>query len=130
LPESKSIKVMIVDDHPVVRTGLISMLHAFDDLELVGEAGSGTEALAKCQDSLPDVLLLGWNLPDQSMTDLFVDLLALDGRPKIIVLSVRPEDEGAAMAAGADAYVTKDAPPDRLMALLQTGKDDNNPNAV
>ena len=51
MSESKSIKVMIVDDHPFVRTGLTAVLHAFDDLDLVGEADSGTEALAKCQES-------------------------------------------------------------------------------
>ena len=46
--KSNTIKVLIVDDHPVVRTGLTTMLYAFDDIKLIGDAGSGPEALARC----------------------------------------------------------------------------------
>jgi DNA-binding NarL/FixJ family response regulator len=56
--ETARIKVMIVDDHPIVRSGLGTMLRAFDDLELVGEASSGEIALARCQVSTPDIILM------------------------------------------------------------------------
>ncbi|MFZ1768538.1 MAG: response regulator, partial [Caldilinea sp.] len=57
------IRVLIVDDHPIVRDGLKNMLLAFDDLELVGEAGDGSEALVKCQQLHPDVILMDMAMP-------------------------------------------------------------------
>ena len=67
-----------------------------------------------------DVLLLDWYLPGMPVTDLLADLQALDMPPKIVVLSVRPEVENAVMAAGADAFVNKNGPPEELLAYLHT----------
>ena len=64
MAEAAQINVMIVDDHPVVRSGLVALLHAFNDLECIGEAGSGSEALAKCQVQLPDVILMDMLMPE------------------------------------------------------------------
>ncbi len=64
--EDKPIKVMIVDDHPIVRSGLKAMLLAIDDMEVAGEAGSGRQALARCRESLPDVILMDMVMPGMS----------------------------------------------------------------
>ena len=68
------------------------------------------------------MLLLDWHLPGTPVTDLVADLRALDLSPRIIVLSVRPEEKNAAMAAGADAFISKDEPPDELLVYLRTLK--------
>jgi len=83
--------------------------------------------VAQITASEPDVLLLDWHLPGITIKELVADIRALELVLKIIVLSVNPEDERAALAAGADAFVTKAEPPDRLMSVLnnmrQTPKD-------
>ena len=63
MTEPRPIRVMIVDDHPIVRDGLKNMLLAFDDLQLVGEAGDGSEALAHCRQTQPDVILMDMVMP-------------------------------------------------------------------
>ena len=68
--------------------------------------------------SEPDVLLLDWQLPGIPRKELVADIRALELPLKIVVLSVQPEEEGAAMAAGADAFVSKADSPDQLMAVL------------
>jgi NarL family two-component system response regulator LiaR len=122
MSQSKPIKVMIVDDHPVVRTGLTAVLHAFDDLDLVGEAGSGAEALAKCQESLPDVILMDMLMPD--MDGLETTIAVLDQYPdvKIVVLTSFPEDDlvHKAMEAGAVGYLLKNAPIHTLAEAIRS----------
>ena len=122
MSESKPIKVMIVDDHPVVRTGLTAVLHAFDDLDLVGEAESGTEALAKCQESLPDVILMDMLMPD--MDGLETTIAILDQYPdvKILVLTSFPKDDlvHKAMEAGAVGYILKNAPIHTLAEAIRS----------
>jgi NarL family two-component system response regulator LiaR len=59
----RAIKVMVVDDHPIVRDGLKNMFLVFDDLELIGEAENGSEALALCQLDAPDVILMDIVMP-------------------------------------------------------------------
>ncbi|MEJ2752500.1 MAG: response regulator transcription factor, partial [Chloroflexota bacterium] len=63
MTDSKPIKVLIVDDHPVVRDGLKNMLLAFDDLELIGEAENGQTALSFCRENAPDVILMDIIMP-------------------------------------------------------------------
>ena len=120
--ESKPIKVMIVDDHPVVRTGLTTMLHAFDDLELVGEAGSGAETLAKCQESLPDVILMDILMPDMDGLDTTIAVLDQYPDVKIVVLTSFPEEDLVlkALEAGAVGYLLKNAPIDTLAEAIRS----------
>ena len=92
MTEAKMIKVMIVDDHPIVRDGLKSVLLAADDMALAGEAGSGRETLAKCQESLPDVILMDVVMP--GIGGLETTRLVLDQYPdvKIVVLTTFPDE--------------------------------------
>jgi NarL family two-component system response regulator LiaR len=121
MSESEPIKVMIVDDHPVVRNGLKAMLLAMDDLELDGEAGSGKEALARCRESLPDVILMDMVMP--GMDGLETTRAVLDQYPevKIIVLTSFPEGElvQKTMAAGASGYLFKNTAIDTLPGAIR-----------
>ena len=119
--ETELIKVMIVDDHPIVRSGLVTMLKAFDDLELVSEAASGSIALAKCHEELPDVILMDMVMPE--MDGLETTRAILDQYPSvriIILTSFTKEDMVKdALEAGATSYLLKDAPIDELADAIR-----------
>ena len=112
MSEAKPIKVMIVDDHPIVRDGLNSLLRVVADMELAGEAGNGREALARCQETQPDVILMDIVMP--GMDGLEATRLILDQYPdvKIVVLTTFPEEDlvQEALEAGAVGFILKNAP--------------------
>ncbi len=118
----KAISVMIVDDHPVVRTGLSTMLQAFEDLILVSAASSGAEALAKCEQNQPDVILMDMVMP--GMDGLETTRVILDRYPevKIVILTSFAEDEMVedALEAGAISYLLKNAPIDKLAEAIRS----------
>jgi NarL family two-component system response regulator LiaR len=107
--DTKIIKVMIVDDHPIVRNGLEASLLADPDLELFGMAKSGAEALALCKESTPDVVLMDLIMPE--MDGLETTRAILDRHPqvKIIILTSFPEEDlvQRALQSGAIGYLLK-----------------------
>jgi len=105
------IRVLVVDDHPIVRQGLVSVLGDEDDLEVVGEAGSGREAVARVQRLQPDVVLLDLEMPDLDGIDAIPQLLALRPGLGIVVFSAYDTDERVlgAVRAGARGYLLKGA---------------------
>ncbi len=109
MSESKPIKVMIVDDHPIVRDGLKAALLAHDDLDLAGEAGSGRAAIDRCQESTPDVILMDMAMP--GMDGLETTRTVLDQYPqvKVIILTNFPDEDlvQSALEAGATGYLLK-----------------------
>ena len=111
--------LFIADADPGLRLGLQLRLHQEPGMSVVGIAVQAKGLLAQIAASQPDVLLLDWLLSGRPATDVLADLHALERRPGVIVPSVRPEVESAALAAAADAFVTKAAPPDRLLAILR-----------
>jgi len=74
--------------------------------------------MSQLEGSQPDVLLLDWELSTQSMPGLLTDLNCLEQRPKTIVLAANPEDKAMILTAGADYSITKNAPPDELLPIL------------
>ena len=92
MTDPRRIKVMIVDDHPIVRDGLKSMLLAFDDLKLVGEAGDGNEALVQCGQTQPDVILMDMVMPGMDGIVATGAILELYPQMKIIMLTSFVED--------------------------------------
>jgi NarL family two-component system response regulator LiaR len=122
MTEAKPIKVMIVDDHPIVRDGLKSVLLAADDMELAGEAGSGRETLARCRERVPDVILMDVVMPGMDGLETTRAVLSQYPEVKIVVLTTFPEEDlvQKALAAGAIGYWLKNAPADALADAIRT----------
>lgn len=106
------IKVVIVDDHPVVRGGLVSMFAAEPGIDVVGEAGDGAEAVVVITAADPDVVLMDLRMAGGDGVDAIGRLRAANAtRPRILVLTTyhAERDVRRAMEAGADGYLLKDA---------------------
>ncbi|MFW6088157.1 MAG: response regulator [Gemmatimonadota bacterium] len=104
------IRVVVADDHAVVREGIRRVLDDDPDVAVVGEASTGAEALAIVEDCRPDVLLLDLGLPDISGLEVVRRLLAAGSPPRVLVLSMHEDDEYVlrAVRAGVDGYLLKD----------------------
>lgn len=122
MADLKPIKVLIVDDHPVVRDGLKNMLLVFDDLELIGEAANGSEALALCHEGTPDVILMDILMP--GMDGILATRAILEQYPqvKIVILTSYPEDDLVqhSLEAGAVGYILKDTSMDDLADAIRS----------
>ena len=105
------IRILIVDDHPVVCSGLTSMLSAHAEFQVVGAAASGEEALTAIQQVTPHLLLLDLRMPGMDGMDLLHALAHITAPPKVIVLTSFEKDENIyrAIRAGAQGYLLKDA---------------------
>ncbi len=116
-----SVRVLIVDDHAVVRSGLRLLLDAEDDIEPVGEAGSAREAIFQARALKPDVILMDVVMPDQSGLDAVPTLLHEQPETKILVLSMQddPQYVRQAFAAGASGYVLKEAADTEVVAAIR-----------
>jgi NarL family two-component system response regulator LiaR len=117
-----SIKVMIVDDHPIVRDGLKNMLLAFDDLELVGEAGDGNRALACYRQNQPDVILMDIYMPGMDGIAATRTILKHYPQATIIMLTSFVDDSAVqnALEAGAAGYLLKNATIHDLAAAVRS----------
>jgi two-component system, NarL family, response regulator LiaR len=115
------IRVMLVDDHTMVRRGLATFLKVFDDLELVGEAGSGLEAIALCSNALPDVILMDLMMPE--MDGATATRLIRRKHPKVQVIALTSftdqETVQNALQAGAIGYLLKDVSADELARAIR-----------
>jgi DNA-binding NarL/FixJ family response regulator len=104
-------RVLLVDDHPVVREGLRGMINAEDDLTVVGEAGSGAEAVALAESLRPDVILMDLRMPDVDGVTATERILAASPSIRIVVVTTYESDADIlrAVEAGAAGYLLKDA---------------------
>ena len=118
---SQPIRVMLVDDHTMVRRGLASFLKAFDDLELAGEAESGAAAIRLCGKILPDVVLMDMVMPD--MNGAAATRAIRQQFPQVQVLALTSFKEGDlvknALEAGAIGYLLKDVSADELVKAIR-----------
>jgi Response regulator containing a CheY-like receiver domain and an HTH DNA-binding domain len=118
------IRVALVDDQPLFRSGLRMLVDSQDDLEVVGEAGDGLEARSMVRETKPDVVLMDIRMPvaDGIQATEWIVADAGDGGPRILVLTTFDLDENAAKAirAGASGFVLKDAEPEFLLAAIRT----------
>jgi NarL family two-component system response regulator LiaR len=122
MADSKPIKVLVVDDHPVVRNGLKTMLLVFDDLELIGEAGTGEAALASCHENTPDVILMDILMPGMDGIQATRAIVEQFPQVKVVILTSFPEDElvQKSLEAGAIGYILKDASVDALADAIRS----------
>lgn len=115
------IRVMVVDDHAVVRSGLRMFLLAFDDIELVAEAASGEEALRLCAEARPDVVLMDMVMPGMDGADTTRELRQQYPQTQVLALTSFQSGELVqdALQAGAIGYLLKDVPIDELAAAIR-----------
>jgi two-component system response regulator NreC len=116
-----SIRVLIVDDHAVVRAGLRLLLDAEDDIETVGEAGDAREAIFEARSTKPDVVLMDVVLGGKSGIEVTPELLHEEPEARILVLSMQddPRYVREAFAAGAHGYVLKEAADTELVTAVR-----------
>ena len=114
------IRIMIIDDHPVVRAGLSSMLSTQPDTDVVGSASSAHEALALLDTIAPDVILIDLRMPGMSGLEAIRAINLRSNPPRIIVLTSFDTDEDIyqSVGAGAQGYILKDAPQEKLLEAI------------
>jgi len=117
----QTIRVMLVDDHNVVRSGLATFLRAYEDLELVGEARNGLEAVNLCREKKPDVILMDLMMPE--MDGIAATRAILADYPKIEIIAMTSFEEEelvqGVLAAGAISYLLKNVTSDELAKAIR-----------
>lgn len=122
MEQSGDIRVMVVDDHPVVRMGLGSMLDSQAGIKVVGMLASGPEALASIDALRPDVVLMDLRMPDMDGVDAIIALRSAEPNLKVLVLTNYQMDEDVfnALQAGALGYLVKSAPQKEVVNAIRT----------
>lgn len=117
-----TIQILIADDHPVVRQGLIQIIQTDADMEVVGEAGDGAEALAIATEREPAVILLDVDLPKMDGFEVAQSLREQGTSSKIVFLTVHREERfmRKALATGASGYVLKDSATTDILTAIRT----------
>ena len=121
MPKAKRIRVLIVDDHDMLREGLASFLRAYPDLERVGEAANGSDAIRLCRDLQPDVVLMDLIMPEMDGVAAIQAIHQQWPEIRIIALSSFGEDKlvKSALRAGATSYLLKNIPAARLAEAIR-----------
>jgi DNA-binding NarL/FixJ family response regulator len=115
------IRILVVDDHAVVREGLSSMLAKCEDFEIVGKAASGAEGLDLAAELRPDIMLLDLQMPDMHGLEVLERLKGRSHAPRVIVLSVVDDEDlvASAVRAGVQGYVLKSASRADLVSAIR-----------
>jgi DNA-binding NarL/FixJ family response regulator len=118
---SGPIRVLIADDHAIVRQGLRQILSDTDDMEVTGEAGNGVEAVQLARQHEWDVMLMDVSMPDRNGIDALKMVRKEFPRLPVLILSMYPEDQYAirALKAGAAGYLTKQSAPEQLVTAIR-----------
>ncbi|HSF47089.1 MAG TPA: response regulator transcription factor [Burkholderiales bacterium] len=121
MPKTNPIRVLIADDHAIVRAGLQQFLSEVDDIVVAGEAGSGTEALELIRKGGWDVVLLDIAMPDMTGIDVLKRLRRDKPELPVLILSIYPEEQYAVsmLRAGASGYMTKESAPGELVEAIR-----------
>lgn len=117
----KHIRILIVDDHAIVRKGLAGFIEARHDLELVAEAANGAEAIEKAQQTQPDVIIMDLVMPEMDGIAAIAEIKKAAPAARVLVLTSFSEDDQvfAAIQAGAQGYLLKDSSPEELVRVIQ-----------
>ena len=114
--------ILIIDDHPLFRKGLMQLIQTADEFDIVGEASGGKDGIALALALHPDMILLDLNMKDMNGIEVLTQLKSADIDARIIMLTVsdHAEDLVAALRAGADGYLLKDMEPEDLLANIRS----------
>lgn len=121
----QTIRIMVADDHPIVRSGLVLMIDYTPNMEIVAEANNGVEAVALFRQYRPDVTLMDLRMPEMSGADAIAAIHQEFNEAKIIVLTTYDGDEDIykGLKAGAKGYIFKNAPVDEIIRAIKTVND-------
>lgn len=113
--------VLIVDDHPLFREGLKTLLTRHIGFELIGEAGTGVEGLTKARELRPDIVLMDISLPDENGIEVTRDIMRLLSGTRVVIISMHSKIDyiTEAFKAGAKGYVAKESATERLIECLE-----------
>lgn len=115
------IRILLADDHQMFREGVRGLLDARTEFEVIGEAGTGEEALAKASEAHPDVVLLDVSMPGRGGLETVAELKKRTPKTRVLMLTVHPEDRFAVrcLKGGADGYMTKDNAAEELIGAIR-----------
>ena len=115
------IRIIVVDDHTVVRAGIRRLLEAEPDMEVVAEAGTGHDAVRLCREQGPDVLVLDYGLPDLDGLETTEQINLLPSPPRILILTMHASEEYATrvIRAGATGFIVKTAPVEQVVEAVR-----------
>ncbi len=121
MTEETNIRILMADDHPVVRRGLRTLISSEPGMELVDEAVDGVEAVEKVKTHQPDVILLDLMMPRMGGLEAIAEIKKFDSEARILILTSFAEDEKVfpAIKAGALGYLLKDSSPDQLLEAIR-----------
>ncbi len=121
--EAERLRVMVVDDHALFRRGLEMVLGGEPDLDLVGEASDGQEAIEKAQELMPDVVLMDVRMPRRSGIEATAQIRDLLPHVKILMLTISDEESDLydAIKAGASGYLLKEIPIEEVAHAIRSG---------
>lgn len=115
------VRVVLIDDDPLVRAGLKLMLGGREGVDFVGEGSDGSEAAALVAEHRPDVLLMDIRMPGKDGLTATEELMAHKDAPRVVILTTFDSDDAVlrALAAGAAGFLLKDTPPDRMLEAIK-----------
>jgi DNA-binding NarL/FixJ family response regulator len=118
---NNKIKILVIDDHPLFRQGVVDILNLEEDIQVVGQASNGEDGLLLIRALLPDIAIVDVNMPGMNGQALTRTVVAEKLPTKIILLTAYDDEEqkAHAMRMGAAAYCTKDIDPDTLMGIVR-----------
>lgn len=115
------IRVVVVDDHTIVRSGICRLLEGESDIQVVAQTGSGHEAVRLCREEKPDVVVLDYGLPDLDGLETTRQIVQLNDAPKILILTMHASEEYATrlIRTGAAGFIVKTAPTAELLTAVR-----------